>query len=625
MTYTKAMKLGKLTRAAAFSEPQIDTEARTLTFPFSSEYPVERWFGDEILSHDPAAANLSRLNDGAPLLFNHNMDEYIGVVERAWIEGSRGYATVKFSQNERAQQILRDVEDGILRNVSFGYRVNAMTEESKGSYRVSDWEAFEVSLVTVPADPSVGVSRSDDGEATDVAVTPLEEPDENPPASADNVNEEQDTEMETPDVSVIRAEAAEAERTRIASINALGDKLGQSDLARQLIESGRSLDDARAAFLEKMGAKQEPVQQRSGEVDLTDKEQRTYSVVRAINAAISGDWSKAGLEREVSQTLAREAGRETSGFFMPTNLSMRATYAVGAAATGGNLVETQLLAESFIDILRNRATVLQLGPTMLTGLVGNIAIPRKNATTSVSWVTEGNAPAQSEATFDQVTLSPKQIAARSQYTRLALQQTTPDIERIVRDDLAAVMALGIDLACINGTGTSGQPRGILNTSGIGSVVGGTNGANVSIDNFIDLEREIDIDNALAGNLYYLTNSRVVASTKKLKSTTGEYLWNGTDNPLNNIISGAINGYPIARTNQVPNTLTKGTSSGVCSAIIFGNFNDLIIGMWGGLEILPNPYGSGYNAGSVDIRAMQTVDITVRRAESFAAMTDALTP
>ncbi|MFZ9654555.1 MAG: phage major capsid protein [Limnohabitans sp.] len=620
------MKLGKLTRAAAFSEPQVDSDTRTMTFSFSSEYPVERWFGTEVLSHAPSAANLARLNDGAPLLYNHDADTYIGVVERAWLEGTRGYATVKFSQNERAQQILRDVEDGILRNVSFGYRVNKMTEQDKGSYRVDDWEAFEISLVTVPADPTIGVGRSDDTEAADVEVTPLVEPDDDLPAAADNVNEQQETErMETPDVSVIRAEAAEAERTRIASINALGDQLGQADLARQLIESGRSLDEARAAFLEKMGAKQQPIQQRSGEVDMTSKEQRSYSVVRAINAAISGDWSKAGLEREVSQTLAREAGRETSGFFMPTNLQMRATYAVGAAATGGNLVETQLLAESFIDILRNRATIMQLGPTMLTGLVGNITIPRKNATTQVSWVTEGNAPSQSEATFDQISLTPKQIAARSQYTRLALQQTTPDIERIVRDDLAAVMALGIDLAAINGSGTSGQPRGILNTSGIGSVVGGTNGANIVIDNFIDLEREIDIDNALAGNLYYLTNSRVVASTKKLKSTTGEYLWNGTDNPLNNIISGAINGYPIARTNQVPNTLTKGTSSGVCSAVIFGNFNDLVIGMWGGLEILPNPYGAGYNAGSVDIRAMQTVDMTVRRAESFAAMTDALTP
>jgi HK97 family phage major capsid protein/HK97 family phage prohead protease len=620
------MKLGKLTRAAAFPEPQVDSDTRTMTFPFSSEYPVERWFGTEVLSHEPGAANLARLNDGAPLLYNHDADTYIGVVERAWIEGTRGYATVKFSQNERAQQILRDVEDGILRNVSFGYRVNKMTEADKGTYRVDDWEPLELSLVTIPADPSVGLGRSDDGEATDVEVTPLVEPDDEPPAAADNVNEQQETErMETPDVSVIRAEAAEAERTRIASISALGEKFGQSDLARQLVESGRSLDEARAAFLEKMGAKEQPIQQRSGEVDMTAKEQRSYSVVRAINAAISGDWSKAGLEREVSQTLAREAGRETSGFFMPTNLQMRATYAVGAAATGGNLVETQLLAESFIDILRNRATIMQLGPTMLTGLVGNITIPRKNATTQVSWVTEGNAPSQTEATFDQISLTPKQIAARSQYTRLALQQTTPDIERIVRDDLAAVIALGIDLAAITGTGASGQPRGILNTSGIGSVVGGTNGANISIDHFIDLEREIDIDNALAGNLYYLTNSRVVASAKKIKSTTGEYLWNGTDNPLNNIISGAINGYPIARTNQVPNTLTKGTSSGVCSAVIFGNFNDLVIGMWGGLEILPNPYGAGYNAGSVDIRAMQTVDITVRRAESFAAITDALTP
>lgn len=622
MTYTETMKLGKLTRAAAFSEPQIDTETRTLTFPFSSEYPVERWFGEEVLSHDPAAANLSRLNDGAPLLFNHNMDEYIGVVERAWIEGSRGYATVKFSQNERAQQILRDVEDGILRNVSFGYRVNAMTEESKGSYRVSDWEAFEVSLVTVPADPSVGVSRSDDGEATDVAVTPLEEPDENPPASADNVNEQQETEvMETPDVSVIRAEAAEAERTRIASITAMAEKLGQSDLGRQLIESGRSLDEARAAFLEKMEVRTEPVGQ-SAHLDLTEKDHKSYSLIRAIRASISNDWSKAGFELECSREIANRTGRETNGFFVP--MELRATYNTGTANQGGNLVATDLLAANFIEILRNRAVVMNLGATMLTGLVGNVDIPKRTGVTSTYWVAEGADITQSEGTFGKISLTPKTVGARSQMTRQMMQQGTPDIEVLVRNDILAQMALAIDLAAINGSGSSGQPRGILNQSGINSVVGGTNGAAITYEHIVDLEGSIDVDNALEGSLYYLTNAKVINALKKLKTTTGEYLWAGTDSGLLPGTPGSINGYPVARTNQVPSNLTKGTASGTCSAIIFGNFSDLLVGNWGVLEVLANPYGAGYNSGSVDIRAMQTIDINVRRPESFAVMTDALT-
>jgi HK97 family phage major capsid protein/HK97 family phage prohead protease len=616
------MKLGKLTRAAAFSEPQVDSDTRTMTFSFSSEYPVERWFGTEVLSHDPGAANLARLNDGAPLLFNHNMDEYIGVVERAWLEGTRGYATVKFSQNERAQQILQDVQDGILRNVSFGYRVNKMAEEDKGSYRVSDWEPLELSLVTVPADPTVGISRSDDGEATDVEVTPLVEPDDEPPAAADNVNEQQETErMETPDVSVIRAEAAEAERTRIASINALGEKFSQPDLARQLIESGRSLDDARAAFLDKMEIRTEPVG-RSAHLDLTEKDHKNYSLIRAIRASVTNDWTKAGFELECSREIASRTGRETSGFFVP--MELRATYNTGTATQGGNLVATDLLAANFIEILRNRAVVMNLGATMLSGLVGNVDIPKRTGVTSTYWVAEGADITQSEGTFGKISLTPKTVGARSQMTRQMMQQGTPDIEVLVRNDILAQMALALDSAALQGTGSNGQPRGILNQAGINSVVGGTNGAAITFDHIIDLEGSIDVDNALEGSLYYLTNAKVINALKKLKSTTGEYLWNGTDNPLTAGTAGSINGYPVARTNQVPSNLTKGSASGVCSAVVFGNFSDLIVGNWGVLEVLANPYGAGYNSGSVDIRAMQTIDINVRRPESFAVMTDALT-
>jgi HK97 family phage major capsid protein len=437
--------------------------------------------------------------------------------------------------------------------------------------------------------------------------------------------------MENTSVNIdeVRSEAVVAERARIASITKLGDKFGQADMARQLIEGGKSLDEARGAFLEKLGAKQEPIADKVGNVDLNAKEQRDYSVVRAINAAISGNWKDAGLEREISAEIERQTGKSTSGFFMPHNLDMRAAYNVGTAGQGGNLVATNLLAGSFIDVLRNNALIMQMNPTVLTGLVGNVAIPRATAATSTYWVTEASAITESEATFDQVTLSPKQIGARSQYSRLALQQTTPDIEMIVRNDLAKVMALGIDAAAIYGTGSSGQPKGILNQSGIGSVAMGTNGAafidgasgsTSGLDQLISLEGKLDTANALNGSLYYLTNAKVVAALKKLKTAYGEYLWTAADGVTTNGTPGGVNGYPVMRSNQVPSNLTKGSGTGL-SALIFGDFSQLVIGMWGALEILPNPYGSGYTAGSVDIRAMQTCDIAVRHAESFAAISD----
>lgn len=641
------LKLRSLTRSAPVDPAAVGADGSTITFSFSSEYPVDRWFGSEVLSHRAGAADLSRLNDGAPLLLNHDPNQLIGVVERSWLQDGRGYATARFSSNEQAQQARQDVADGILRNVSFGYRVLEMTAGDKGNgdtpqtFTADRWMPYEVSLVSIPADPTVGVGRAEGDAEVEVPVTKLVaddstaqavEPEQSPEAPASTAQPETPESPEPMSDTVLetaRAEAAAAERSRIATINAIGEKHGQVDLARQLVESGRSIDEARAAFLEKLGAKQETISAASGDVDLNAQEQREYSVVRAINAAISGDWREAGLEREISQEIERKAGRSTSGFFMPHNLQMRATYSVGAGATGGNLVATNLLASSFIDVLRNNALIMNLGPTMLTGLVGNVSLPRQITATQTYWVQEGSNLTQSEATFDQVTLSPKQIGARSQYSRLALQQTTPDIEAVVRNDLAKVMALGIDLAAISGSGSSGQPTGILNTSGIGSVAMGTNGAaftdgasgSVSgLDQLINLEGKLDTANALNGSLYYLTNAKVVSALKKLKNAYGEYLWTASDGVTTNGTPGGVNGYPVARSNQVPSNLTKGSGTSL-SALIFGNFSELVIGMWGALEVLPNPYGSGYNAGAVDIRAMQTCDIAVKHAASFAAITD----
>jgi HK97 family phage major capsid protein/HK97 family phage prohead protease len=636
---TRKLKLKSLSRAGSAEIRQIGEDESVFTFPFSSELAVERWFGDEILSHEADAADLSRLNDAAPVLWNHNRDDQIGVVEKAWMgNDKRGYCNIRFGTSPMAQQILSDVRAGVIRNVSFGYRINDLVESKKSGgsvFTATHWTPLEVSLVSIPADPTVGLGRDDTEDAREVTVRgiPVETREEN-------------TTMTTPapaaapvDVSAIREEARQAEFDRVTTIRALAEKFpAQAEVLNGMITNGRSIEDARAAVLESMGARQVPVaSSQAGAVDLSEREQREYSLVRAINASISGDWSNAGLEREASIDLARQMGRETNGFFMPTNLRMetRASYAVGAAATGGNLVATELLASSFIEVLRNKALIMNLGPTVLSGLTGNVAIPRQNSATATYWVTEGTAITEAEATFDQVTLTPRQLGALSEYSRLALQQATPGIEALVRNDLARVMALGVDAAAINGSGASGQPKGILNQSGIGSVAMGTNGSaflasstttGTGIDQLIDLEKLLDVANALDGSLSYLTNAKGVAAMKKLKDQYGDYIWGNSAEDLTGATAGSINGYRVARSNQVPSNLVKGTSGAVCSAVLFGDFSQLVIGMWGGLEILPNPYDStAYTKGAVRIRAMQTVDIAVRHAESFAAITDLLTP
>lgn len=576
-----------------------ETTDNNFQFSFSSKNPYERYFGLEILDHNSSSIRLNRLNDGAPILFNHDPNQIVGVAERAWVENEKAYVAGRYSSNQFAQQIRQDVLDGIVRNVSVGYKVYNQVDQKDGTYLVTDWEPFEVSFVAIPADPTVGVNRT--------------------------------LEIVKMDEIVIREQACNEERVRVKSIREIGKTTNQPELAVKLEESGASLEDAKTEFLKGVQANQPaPV----GQVDLSKQEQRSYSLVRAINAALNNDWSKAGLEREISLEIGRQMGRQSSGFFLPNNLQTRATYAVGANDTGGRLVATELLAESFIDVLRNTAVVMSLGPTILTGLVGNVTIPRQATATNTYWVTENTAITQAEATFDQVALNAKQIGARSQYSRLMLQQATPDIESIVRNDLIQQMALGIDLAAINGSGQSGQPTGILNTAGIGDFQMGA-GANAGaalanasataksgLDPLVEIEALVDVANALNGSLYYLTNSKVVLALKKLKSSSDFHsLWTSDRSDSTSGTPMTINGYPVARSNQVPANLAKGSSGNVNSALIFGNFNDLIIGMWGALEIVPNPYGAGYNSGAVDIRAMQTIDIALRRTASFAAIKD----
>lgn len=596
-------------------KPSATEDDRLMSFSFSSEAPVERWWSTEILSHEAGAADLSRLNNGAAFLWNHDRDRVLGVLKSAWIESSdrRGYCTIRWSAEEEAQKYKRQVDDGILSCVSFAYSIEGLKEVGD-NLLVTRWTPLEVSLVSIPADPSVGVGRAYQSKI-----------DKNPIAETMEI-----------DISEVRAQERQQERDRIASITALGKRHNLPELAEQLIEKGTSLADARAAILERIeNRQQEPVAQPVNPLGLSEKEQRSYSIIRAVQAHLEKDWSKAGFELECSREIEKRSGKSTGGFFVPmadlkvdfrsalnarTIVGQRDPYATYNPAAAGVLVETELDAASFIDILRNRPLVMQLGTRMLTGLVGNLDLPRRTGTSVAYWVAEGAGPAESEGTFDLLQFRPKTLGVLTAMTRLMMIQSTPDIEMLARDDLAQVMSLEIDRACIDGSGVSGQPRGILQTPGIGSVSLGTNGGNITMDALIDLETLVAIANADVGSLNYLTNSKVVGALKKLKSPGGEHLWNGSAEGLKPGTPGYINGYRVARTNQVPANKSKGSATNL-NSLIYGNFQDLIVASWSILEILPNPYGAGYAAGNVEIRALQTIDIQIRHAESFAAATD----
>jgi len=576
---------GKYQRAELTTFDEV--EDRTYEFPFSSEFPVARYFGNEILSHEANAADLSRLNDGAPLLFNHNPDRVIGVVEGARIDskGRRGYARVRFSRNPFAQEILSDVKDGVLRNVSFGYSIDKMEERGSGDYVATAWAPYEVSIVSVPADKTVGIGRA--LTPTEPAASAAPSPDPLPPM-----------ENTAPDLAVVRAEAVEAERSRIAEISALCDKHKMGELGRQLVESGRSIDEARAAVLDKMNIPQEIVNMSAADLGMSEKEARSFSFLRAINY-LSNPTDRsareaAAFEIEASDAAAAKLGRQSRGITIPQDV-LRRDLNVGTATAGGNLVETMLDAGSFIDLLRNASALDQAGATVLTGLTGNVAIPRQSGAGTAYWVAESGAPTESQQTVDQVSLTPKTVAAFTDYSRRLMIQSSIDVENMVRSDLARVLALKIDLAGLYGTGSNSEPLGLKLTTGIGTEDFAADAPTFA--EVVALESDVATANALLGSPVYLMNAAMRGNLKTTKKDAGSGIFI--------MENGEVNGYRGVLSNQVAS-----------NDLWFGNFADLIIGYFSGLDLMVDPYTNS-TSGTVRVVAMQDVDIAVRHPESFS--------
>ena len=611
-------------RAATFDRAAVDDEARTVELAFSSEQPYERWWGVEILDHSPQSIRLGRLSSGGPLLMDHDARDHVGVIESVRIDADRvGRAVVRFGRSQRAEEIFQDVKDGIRRNVSVGYMIHKATlvemREDQEIYRVTDWEPHEVSLVSVPADTSVGVGRA----MEDPRTVEQDEQAETPNPQVIKELRVMTTETQAPDLAGIEQRAREGEHKRAADIIAIGEKYGLQSLASDAVRSGMPVGEFQAKAIEALSSRAKP----TADIGLTEREARRFSMVRAIAAlAATGAESRkareaAAFEIECSQAVADKIGREARGVFVPNEVQQR-DLVVGTTTAGGHLVSTDLLASSFIDLLRNRMSVMRAGAQMLTGLQGNIAIPRMTGAATAYWVTEGNAPTESQQAFDQVTMSPKTVGAFTDLSRKLLLQSSVDVEGLVRRDLATVLGLEIDRVALNGSGSAPQPSGVLQTSGIGAVVGGTNGLAPTWAHIVELWSDVAAANADFGTTGFVTNSKVIGKLMTTEKATGTAQFVCPGFPDASGVT-SIAGARAVVSNQVPSNLTKGASSGVCSAIAFGNWADLIVGMWGVLDLMVDPY-SNSTSGTVRVVALQDVDVAVRHAESFSAMLDALT-
>lgn len=608
----------------------IESDGNELYMSFSSEEPVQRYFGTEVLSHDKGAADLSRLNNGtAPFLWNHNRDEVLGVVEKAEIsDDRRGYATIKWSRNPNATEKRNDVEDGIISQVSFAYQINEI-EERGDQMVVTSWKAMEISLVSVPADASVGVGRSaeikdsiETSPSPTVADSPpvddaadLEQsrealtanlPSASKPLSPTiNMEQKLDTEAVSKTVEAEQKRNADiiiAERSRANTVTAMGEKYSCPDLAHKLNQEGASIEDARHAintYREERLNNVEPTQiQKAPEVGLDQKEVKKFSFLRALHA-LSNPTDRqaqeaAAFEREVSEATSKKYGRPAGGILVPNEvLEQKRDLTVGSATAGGNLVATELLAGSFIEQLKNSMAIMSANPSMLTGLDGNISIPRQTSGSSAYWVGEGSAPSESNLAFDQVNMTPKTIGAFVDYSRRLLLQASVDVEQRIRNDIAQNIALELDRAAIYGTGSSNQPLGLKDTTGIGTQTITTFG---TFAEYIAMETDIAVANAEVANMFYIINANARGALKstEVASNTGKFVFE----------DGEINSYKAIVTNQLAN-----------NDCIFGDFSKFTIGMWSGLDLTVDPY-AGATSGNVRVIALQDVDYAVTQPGAF---------
>lgn len=639
------------TRSLVFERAALDTDSRTVPLSVSSDtadvvrYVPGYGLGVEVLSHEPGAVDLRRFKgpNGGPLLYNHDKDKLLGRFIPSGLEDGKLRGVARFAKNPDGERAWQDVQDGNLTEVSIWYRYDEKdvevakkaTRNELPVYLVKRWELLESSMVTVPADPEVGIGRdinvtvnvsatevetdadeaSEAGEDSRSAVPPVTP---TPPASAAGTPEVRMDTPTTPAASPAAPPNVDELRTRdvqaALQIRALAAKFGLERDAEELLVT-RTIEEARTELMFRLTDKQPHVS--SPLVDLTEKEAKSWSLVRAINALVDqAEGRKAsGFEVEISDELAKKNPSSYSargGIFVP--MQLRAGLDSISAGKGNELKFMEYGGE-LIELLRNVLVLQQMGVRTLSGLTSPLAFPAQTGADSAYWVSENPAAdvTASTLTLGSKTLIPKTLQASTSFSRQLLQQAVYGVEQLVREDFVAVHARAYDLAGIHGTGADGGPMGIYQTPNVSTVAFG--GA-ATWANILSMVAKVLNANALTGSLGFATNPTMagVLMAKPKVSSYPEFIWSGKMN------DGSVAGYRALASAQISGTMsTLAQTGGSEQGLIFGNWADAILGFFGAAEIIIDPY-SLKKRGMIELTSFQMVDFLVRHPGSFCVST-----
>jgi HK97 family phage major capsid protein/HK97 family phage prohead protease len=628
----RTIKVGMQYRGAIIEKRQIDEKKRTIDLSFSSEEPVERFWGTEILDHQSKSVNLRRLKKGGALLIDHDMKNQVGVIEGVSIDEAdrKGRASVRFGRSAKAEEIFQDVLDGIRSNVSVGYQIDEVVLEKEmkdapSTYRVMRWEPYEISLVSVPADISVGVGRTND-DAREIEIRiPTKAEEEKQERVEIPKKEERKMEKcpkcgaELKDGKCLACEAQRHEKAPSALELEKERKRGIENLCKAnripdnikdaWIVQGLSLAEVSDQLLLVLAerSKSNP-DDALGYIGLTRKETQQFSLTRAILAIVENDWRNAPFELECSKATAAKMNKvvEQTKFYVPYEVLQREVpvpvHREGrrdlSVAYGGGAYLVDTTNVGFIEMLRNRAVIFRMGARRLTGLQGNITIPRQSGAATAYWLTtESTDITESQQTIIQVVMTPKTVGAYTEISRQLLLQSTPAAEGIVSDDLAQVVALAADYAAIAGPGTSGSPLGIIYTPLVGTQ-SGTTLAYAGVLGFQSDLAAANITPVRGGYVGTPATAAIMMAEMKVANTWSP-CWEGS------MWDGMMCGFPAISSNQIPT-----------AGLLFGDWQELVVGEWGVLEVEVNPYAN-FKAGIIGVRAIYSMDCAVRRPLAFS--------
>lgn len=639
-------------------------ESRTYQISFSSEDPFYRWWldGHEVLGHEDGEVDMEWMASGrAPLLQDHrnSLDAQIGVIERAWIQDRRGMAKVRLARTEAGDRAKVLIDDGIVSAVSVGYiveRVELVATDTDGgdTYRVTRWKPREASLVSVPADTTVGVGRADDDRPTYPLVIARSTGMSGPTSTAP-------TGAPTDDAETARRQAMLAFAKRFDDP---GDPesgvlpFSGTAIAAEVMASGGDLNALQArinadytAWSNASNAQSDQYARRTAPARLTpewsDRRvlQDGFSFQRAIviGAGMVGNAieeappeMKDGPERSLLTISTKSRDRVRIPYeVLDVPDAVIARYlqrqqqralVVDTGSNAANLVGIDHMGGSFIDLLRNMSAVMPQA-TLLGDLQGDADVPRQTGAASASWLDENTTETpMSDPQFDQLALSPKELGIRTRFSRKTLIQSSPDVEMLLRMDFAEVAALAIDAAALDGPGGL-SPTGVMRTPDVNTLAFGgdaNTGGAPSWTNMVSVIEKvlgqnavvIDPSMAMPSDACFVSNSAVWKTLKVTPKVDGEpeYIL-GED--------GRVCGFAFKLSNQAPRNVAKGNSDANLSKLLFGRIRDIIIGLWSGLDLLPDPY-SRAAFREIELHAWQDVDTAVRRPQSFCVVSDVQT-